>query len=58
MGGFDERSEVTRARSPDAPMLRIAGFALMGAVEVDVRLPGESATEAKRRRRRARKEAR
>jgi hypothetical protein len=36
---------------PDAPRLVIKGFACMGAVEVAVRLPGESARDARRRRR-------
>ncbi len=36
---------------PDAPHLVIKGFACMGAVEVALRLPGESARDARRRRR-------
>jgi hypothetical protein len=38
-------------RRAGAPILRIHGFALMGGVEITVRLPGESARDAKRRRR-------
>lgn len=54
MGGFDDRSSNADA-SPTAPLLRIRGFALMGGVHVEVRLPGESEREARRRLRRTRK---
>jgi hypothetical protein len=47
MGGFEHTSP--RPAEPDAPMLRITGFCLMGGVEVRVRLPGETASEAKKR---------
>ena len=58
MGGFQESPEGSPPPAPDGPVLRIRGFALMGGVDVDVRLPGESATEAKRRRRRERRKGR
>jgi hypothetical protein len=54
MGGFGHRETGTQA-SPDAPVLRINGFALMGGVDVRVRLPGETAREAKRREREQRR---
>jgi uncharacterized protein DUF1707 len=37
---------------PDRPVLRIVGTAVFGSVEVEVRLPGESGRDARRRRRR------
>jgi hypothetical protein len=56
MGGFDHFTEL--ASDPDAPTLRIAGFACMGGVEITQRYPGESNREARRRRRIERKERR
>ena len=58
MGGFHGAPEGTAPPASDGPVLRIRGFTLMGGVHVDVRLPGESATEAKRRRRRERRKER
>jgi hypothetical protein len=43
---------------PDRPILRIVGAAVFGNVEIQTRLPGESETEAWRRRRRERKQLR
>lgn len=54
MGGFGHTASESGA-SPDAPLVRITGFALMGGVDVKVRRPGESEREARRRRRAARK---
>ena len=54
MGGFAHTSPPANP-SPDAPRLRITGFALMGAVEIDVRLPGESKKQAKQRLRQERR---
>lgn len=50
LGGF-EHFEERPADDFDAPTLRITGFALMGGVEITQRYPGESAREARRRRR-------
>jgi hypothetical protein len=59
MGGFEERHRgIPASNHPDAPILRIGGFAMMGGVEVDVRLPGETAGDARRRQRELRREAR
>lgn len=58
MGGFEHVQDSPAPAAEGAPTLRISGLACMGAVEVKVRLPGESAREAKRRvreRRRARR---
>lgn len=49
MGGFSQNRGYFPDPGPDAPTVRITGFALMGGVEVIVRLPGESAGEARRR---------
>jgi hypothetical protein len=59
MGGFEERHRgATAAHGPDTPILRVGGFAMMGGVDVDVRLPGETGGDAKRRARELRREAR
>lgn len=63
MGGFG--GAAMRGRSgagprgetahPKAPLVRIRGFALMGGVDVSVRLPGESQRDARKRLRAERK---
>jgi len=50
LGGFDFRQE-DAPTDPDAPVIRITGFAMMGGVDVSVREPGESVRDAKRRKR-------
>lgn len=55
MGGFEQVAEDQDAPS-GAPVIRINGLALMGGVEVNVRYPGETAGEAKKRRKLAKKE--
>jgi hypothetical protein len=50
LGGFEQRLEGDAAADPDAPVLRITGFALLGGVEIETRLPGETPKEARRRR--------
>lgn len=57
LGGFEETGTGAGAR-PGAPTLRIGGLALMGGVEVKVRLPGETGRDARRRQRLERREAR
>jgi uncharacterized protein DUF1707 len=52
MGGFDLKAGDATALSPAHPVLRLSGLAIMGGVETETRLPGESSKEAKRRRRR------
>jgi hypothetical protein len=58
MGGFDSIERTSRGidSDPEAPRLRITGFAMMGGVDVSTRLPGESAREARKRLKRERKE--
>lgn len=58
MGGFEALDQAGDSREPDAPRLVIRGMAVMGGVDVTVRLPGETAKEARRRRRLERKERR
>jgi hypothetical protein len=53
MGGFEHSSP--RPAEPDSPVLRITGFCMMGGVEVQVRLPGETAADARRREREERR---
>ena len=57
MGGFDNRSPTAQPRA-GLPLLKVHGFAVMGGVDVSVRLPGESARDAKRREREERRERR
>ena len=54
MGSFDAYTSSVPPK-PGAPILRITGFAFMGAVRVDVRFPGESRRDAKRRERELRR---
>jgi len=56
IGGFEMKAGDATALSPANPVLRVSGLAIMGGVETETRLPGESAKEAKRRRRKQRKE--
>jgi hypothetical protein len=56
MGGFDLKAGDATALSPANPVIRLSGLAIMGGVETETRYPGETAKEAKQRRRRARSE--
>lgn len=58
LGGFEYMADQSVAPDPNGPTLRITGLAVMGGVEVSVRLPGESARDARRRRRQERRERR
>ena len=58
LGGFEHTEEAFLSQDPDAPLLRIRGLALLGGVEVTIRHPGETAREAKKRRRFEKKERR
>jgi hypothetical protein len=51
MGGFAHLDRAPIQRDPEQPVLRVRGIALMGGVAVETRLPGETETEAHRRRR-------
>jgi hypothetical protein len=58
MGGFEGVDQAGVDTDPDAPRLVIRGLAIMGGVEVTVRLPGETARDARQRRKLDRKERR
>jgi hypothetical protein len=58
MGGFEHVSDELTSPDPDAPTLRITGIAVMAGVDVNVRHPGETARDARRRRRLERRELR
>lgn len=49
MGGFGQSGYAPPPTDPNAPVLRIGGFACMGGVEVNVRYPGERPGEARKR---------
>ena len=51
MGGFDHGDRATVALDPSRPVLRITGFAFMGGVQIETRLPGERAGDRRRRER-------
>jgi len=55
MGAFDCAADVGRVFDPDAPIVKINGLAIMGGAEVTVRELGETAREAKRRKKLERK---
>ena len=57
-GSFEQYEDSPRMADPDAPVVRIDGFAVFGSVEVDVRHVDESRREARRRRKREKKERR
>ena len=57
-GSFEQREDRHTLGGPDAPSVRIDGFAFFGSVEVEVRYAGETRRDAKRRRRREKKERR
>jgi len=56
MGGFEELDRGHGEPDPGRSLLRITGFALMGGVSIETRLPGETRREAKRRIRKERKQ--
>jgi len=56
MGGFSQTGSAPLPTDPNAPVLRIGGFALMGGVEVNIRYPGERPRDARDREKLERKE--
>lgn len=62
MGGFEQIEDAPLDdeldETDERPVLRINGLALMGAVEVKTRFPGETERDARRRRREARRRLR
>ena len=49
MGGIDHQGPAAVPRPPGAPTVKVRALALMGGVHVEVRHPGESARDARRR---------
>ncbi|MCL4224630.1 MAG: DUF1707 domain-containing protein [Myxococcales bacterium] len=49
LGGFDELHRAPVTPEPDRRVLRITGVAIMGGVDIETRLPGESRREARKR---------
>ncbi len=52
LGGFEEMHRSPAQLEPDRRVLRITGFAIMGGVDIETRMPGESRREARKRTRR------
>lgn len=58
MAGFEHKADQLESPDPSAPTLRITGVAVMAGVSVTVRHSGESAGDARRRRRLERRQRR
>jgi hypothetical protein len=58
MGGFADVNRSPAHPDPDAPLLRIHGLTMMGGVNIEMRLPGESERGARRRHKRQLREER
>jgi hypothetical protein len=58
LGGFEQEGDNRPTSDPHTPTLRITGVALMAGVDVSVRHPGETARDARRRRKMERREQR
>jgi hypothetical protein len=50
MGGFEHVDRAPSAAQAGTTVLRVSGLALMGGVNIEMRLPGESGREARKRR--------
>jgi len=55
MGGFDHTLRAPPQLDPDRPRLRIGGVVVMGGVQIETRLAGETEGDARRRRRHERR---
>jgi Cell wall-active antibiotics response 4TMS YvqF/Domain of unknown function (DUF1707) len=49
MGTFEHVDRAPAHPDPEAPLLRVRGLAIMGSVEIKMRLPGETERDAHRR---------
>ncbi len=58
LGGFEYQTDAPLRTDPNLPTLRVRGLAVLGGVNVEVRLPGETSRDAKKRRRLERGDAR
>lgn len=56
MGGFEHSDRAPTHPDPDRPILRVYGLAIMGGVNIETRLVGESESDARRRLRQHRRE--
>ncbi len=56
LGGFEELERGHGTPDPGRALLRITGLAIMGGVDIQTRMPGESRRQARRRVRKERKE--
>lgn len=56
LGEIEERHRAPEASDPDAPRLVISGRVILGELTIETRLEGESRKDAKKRRKRQRKE--
>ena len=54
-GSFDHETDEPLRSDPDLPTLRVRGLVVLGEVNVEVRLPGETPRQAKKRHRLERK---
>ncbi len=52
LGGFEELHRAPTTPEPERRVLRVTGVAIMGGVEIETRLPGESKRDARKRSRR------
>ena len=58
LGGFEYQTNAPPRTDPNPPILRVRGLAVLAGVNVEVRLPGETSRDAKKRRRLERGDAR
>lgn len=58
MGAFEHETDESAVHDPTTPTLRVTGVVCMGGVEVTTRHAGESARDARRRRKQLRREQR
>ena len=58
LGGFDQSATAPGPVDPTAPTIRVTGMAVMAGVEISVRHAGETARDARRRRKLERREQR
>jgi len=56
MGGFEQMDRAPADPDPNAPLLRVSGATFTGGFVISTRLPGESERDARKRRRRERRE--
>ena len=57
-GGFQDVNRAPANPDPETPLLRVHGLAMMGGVNIEMRLPGENERAARRRERHALREQR